>query len=252
MIESEIEQIKNLNEIEQVQYFQDGVVSRATGNGFDNQLYSHVRTKLLENKSIENLLPSWIKSKRTADQFWEFIKGRYSSYAERRKFLWDEFAPVLNYLETKSTSPIEVNIVFDEAHIHSLWQKALDRKNMEPEGAITMARTLIESVLKHILDEQKIEYNDFTELSELYKEVSKSLNLAPEQHQEQVFKQILGGASGIISGLGSLRNKLGDAHGKSKNNVKPLERHSELAVNLAGAMAMFLYRTFKETKILKF
>src|SRR5690606_8037551 len=185
------------------------------------------------------------------DQFWVFIKGKFSSYQERRDFLWSEFAPVLNYIEKKFTSPLEEYIVFDEAHIHSQWQKALERKQIEPEGAITVARALIESILKHILDEQDIEYNDAAELPELYKEVAKSLNLAPEHHQEQIFKQILGGASGIVSGLGALRNKLGDAHGKSKKSIKPLERHSELAVNLAGSMAIFLFKTFKETKSIK-
>src|SRR5680860_231103 len=244
----ELEQINKLNEFQLVEYFQDGVVARATGSYFDNQLYTTARTKLLNNKPLEKLLPDWIKTKRTIDQFWTFIKGRFSTYQERREFLWEEFAPVLNYLETKSTSPLELSIVFDEAHIHSQWQKALERKQLEPEGAITLARTLIESILKHILDEQGIKYNDGAELPDLYKDVAKSLNLAPEHHQEQIFKQILGGASGIVSGLGALRNKLGDAHGKSKNSVKPSERHSELAVNLAGAMAIFLFKTYKETK----
>lgn len=247
-MKEELDQINELNEFQLVEYFQDGIVARATGDNFDNQLYTSVRNKLISNKTIEKLLPEWIKTKRTIDQFWTFIKGRFSTYQERREFLWEEFAPVLNYLETKSTSPIQESIVFDEAHIHTQWQKAIERKQLEPEGAITSARTLIESVLKYILDEQAIKYNDGAELPDLYKEVAKSLNLAPEQHQEQIFKQILGGASGIVSGLGALRNKLGDAHGKSKNSVKPSERHSELAVNLAGAMAIFLFKTYKETK----
>lgn len=244
----ELDQISGLNEFQLVEYFQDGLVARATGDNFENQLYTSVRNKLISNKTIEKLLPEWVKTKRTIDQFWTFIKGRFSTYQERREFLWEEFASVLKYLETKSTSPLQESIVFDEAHIHTQWQKAIERKQLEPEGAITSARTLIESVLKYILDEQDIKYNDGAELPDLYKEVAKSLNLAPEQHQEQIFKQILGGASGIISGLGALRNKLGDAHGKSKNSVKPSERHSELAVNLAGAMAIFLYKTFKENK----
>jgi len=246
-MKEELENIKKLSEFQLVEYFQNSIVDRATGGNFDDELYKHVRNKLLKNKTIEKLLPDWIKTKRTIEQFWTFIKGRFSTYQERREFLWDEFAPVLNYLETKSTSPLEESIVFDEAFIHTQWQKALERKQTEPEGAITIARTLIESILKYILDEQKIKYNDNTDLSDLYKEVAKSLNLAPEQHQEQIFKQILGGANGIISGLGALRNKLGDAHGKSKRNVKPLARHSELAVNLAGSMAIFLFKTFKET-----
>jgi len=248
IMREELDQINKLNEFQLVEYFQDGIVARATGSDFDNQLYTTVRTKLIGNKTLEKLLPDWVKTKRTIDQFWTFIKGRFSTYQERRQFLWEEFAPVLNYLETKSTSPLEESIVFDEAHIHSQWQKALERKQTEPEGAITSARTLIESILKYILDEQGIQYNDGAELPDLYKEVAKSLNLAPEQHQEQIFKQILGGTSGIISGLGALRNKLGDAHGKSKKSVKPLERHSELAVNLAGSMAIFLFKTFKKSK----
>lgn len=251
MINQELEHIKTLNDFELVQYFQDGLVSRATGGTFEDQLYSLIRSKLLSNKSIETLMPNWIKTNRTLDLFWLFIKGRFGTYAERRQFLWEEFSTVLNYLESKSTSPIEVSIVFDEAHIHKQWQKALERKSNEPEGAITSARTLIESILKYILDEQGIIYNDSSELPELYKEVAKSLNLAPEQHQEQIFKQILGGASSVVIGLGALRNKLGDAHGKSKTSVKPSDRHSELAVNMAGSIAIFLFRTFKETEVQK-
>ena len=34
---------------------------------------------------------------------------------------------------------------------------------------------------------------------------------------------------GVVSGLGMLRNKLGDAHGSGKAKVKPKERHAELA-----------------------
>ncbi len=154
-----------------------------------------------------------------------------------------ESSPIF-YMSNNST--FEENIIFDEEHIHKQWKKALERKKNDPEGAITTARTLIESILKYILDEKKITYNENSDLSEIYKEVAKSLKLAPEQHQEQIFKQILGGANGIISGIGSLRNKLGDAHGKAKTSIKPKERHSELAVNIAGTMALFLYKTFKE------
>ena len=52
--------------------------------------------------------------------------------------------------------------------------------------------------------------------------------------------------SSIVTGLGELRNKLGDAHGRASKNVKPLQRHGELAVNLAGTMAMFIFRTYRE------
>jgi hypothetical protein len=102
-------------------------------------------------------------------------------------------------------------------------------------------------VLKHILDDRLIAYDhDSAEISELYRLVAKELGLAPEQHQEPVFKQILGGCSGIVSGLGSLRNKLGDAHGKGAKRVRPTARHAKLAMNLAGSMALFLTETPKK------
>jgi hypothetical protein len=242
----ESEYIIKIDYLGLVEYFIDGIVARATGGKFESEYYRISRNRLLDNESLVKLLPEWLKTKSTVDQFWIFIKGRYSTYHERREFLRSEFAPVLNYLK-KAPSPLDESIVFDEEHIHRHWQKALERKESEPEGAITLARSLIESVLIYILEEQDINYNKTAELPELYKLVAKSLNLAPENHQEEIFKQILGGVSGIVSGLGSLRNKLGDAHGKSKKGVRPSERHSELAVNLAGAMAIFLLKTYKKS-----
>ena len=66
------------------------------------------------------------------------------------------------------------------------------------------------------------------------------LNLALHQHQEAIFKAILGNCQSVVNYLGSIRNKIGDAHGQGRRAVKPKPRHAELAVNLAGAMAAFL------------
>jgi hypothetical protein len=243
-----MDNLKKLNEFELAQYFQDNLIIRATGGDFNNELFVFVRNELLKNKALEPYLPKWLNTTRTIEQFWPLIKAKFQHYSERKEYLWNEFAPLLNYLENKIVSPINTAISFDEAHIHNEWQKALERKESDPEGAITSARTLLESVLKYILDEQAILYKEGIDLPELYKEVSKSLNLAPEQHQEQIFKQILSGTHSVVNGLGALRNKLGDAHGKSKSNVKPKERHSELAVNLAGSVSIFLIKTFKDIK----
>lgn len=247
-MEDELKYIDTLNDFELVQYFQDHLIMRATGDNFDNDAYVKSRNSLIGNKSISHLLPKWINANRTVNQFWTFIKARYETYKERREFIWSEFNDLLSYLETGKTSPLNEIIIFDETHLHSLWQKAIERKEIDPEGAITSARTLIESVLKHILDDESIPYNESADLPVLYKEVAKFLNLAPELHNEGIFKQILGGVTSVVTGLGALRNKLGDAHGKSKTNVKPSVRHSELAVNLAGSMAVFLFKSYSEKK----
>jgi hypothetical protein len=61
--------------------------------------------------------------------------------------------------------------------------------------------------------------------------------LAPHQHQEKLFKTMLGNCQSVVNSLGALRNKIGDAHGSGRRSIKPKPRHAELAVNLAGAMA---------------
>jgi hypothetical protein len=124
----------------------------------------------------------------------------------------------------------------------------LIRKNTDTEGAITSARTLIETVCKYICDERNVTYDEKIELPALYKLAAKELNLSPEQNTEQIFKQILGGCQTVVEGLGALRNKYGDSHGKSITRSKPDKRHSDLAINLAGTMAMFLMETYEFVK----
>lgn len=129
------------------------------------------------------------------------------------------------------------------AHIHEIWQKALERKTADPEGAITSARTLLESVCKSILDGRAAAYDDASDLPKLYNLTARELNLAPSQHTEEVFRQILGGCFAVVNGLGTVRNRLSDAHGKGQTPVRPSVRHAELAINLAGAVALFLVAT---------
>ena len=122
---------------------------------------------------------------------------------------------------------------------------ALDRRSDDPQGAITLARTLLEDVCKWLLHELGEDSADTDDLPVLYRKLSKSLNLAPDDHSERVFKQILGSCQSIVEALGALRNRLGDAHGSGPKRARPLSRHAELAVNLSGSMATFLIATWQ-------
>lgn len=226
------------------------LISKSTGGHAEESEFFSLRGYFISNPQWSSLVPVWLQRIRSLSQFWEYIKGKFSTYAERRKFLWNEFNPLLARLETGAISPAEGDIeeglkAFTSDEISRAWNRAIRRISDDPEGAITAARNLLETVLKHILDDRKIIYDsDSIELSDLYKKVQAELNLAPEQHQEAIFKQILGGCSGVINGLGSLRNKLGDAHGRGKGRIRPLPRHARLAVHLAGSMALFLTDTY--------
>ena len=155
-------------------------------------------------------------------------------------------------LQMLGSSPIQIAPPLpgklDTQYISEAWDKARTRRHDDPEGAITAARTLLESVCKHILDEINVEYGDNADLPKLYGLTAEGLNLAPSQHTEDAFKKILGGAQSVVNGLANLRNRIGDAHGQGKRPVKPLPRHAELAVNMAGSMASFLLTTFEGKK----
>lgn len=239
------------NQQEQIESLQNVMVARATGvtGPSDNAQYGQLRQALIADGKIEPLLPSFVRTSRTLDQFWPFIQAKFATYAERRQFIWEEFRPVLDHLDGVGAAPSDAGVTlaltkFDSAHVQVAWQKALERRASDPEGAITSARTLLESVCKHILDVSGVSYEDSADMNKLYRLTAEQLNIAPNQHTEQIFKQILGGCTAVVEGLGALRNRLSDAHGKGKAAVKPAARHAELAVNLAGSMAMFLLATW--------
>ena len=238
---------------EQVETLQNALVAIATGGSADEREFSRLRSLLAESADLRDVTPSFVRTCRNTGQFWQFIKPKFPSYAERRQYIWDAFRPLLDRLENGTLTPSDASVstalmAFNVETVHQLWSKAMERRDSDPEGAITLARTLLESVCKHILDDLKIVYKPGCDLPDLYKAVANELNIAPSQHSENVFKQILGGCTGVVEGLGALRNRLSDAHGQGKLAVKPAARHAELAVNLSGAVAQFLVATFENRK----
>jgi Abortive infection C-terminus len=161
----------------------------------------------------------------------------------------EAMTPLIDHLEGSNRTPAdpivsEVLQSFDAEGVNRAWIKALERRHVDPEGAITSARTLLETVCKRVLDQAGIEYSDKDDLPALYRAVATKLKIAPSQHTEETFRRILGGATSVVEGLGSLRNKIGDAHGQGKKLVRPSARHAQLAVNMAGTMATFIVETW--------
>lgn len=186
------------------------------------------------------------------DMLWSHLRSVATgpgSWELRRNAVHDLLDPILDALHSADeAAPVDELVAgaaerLDADSVTDAWTRALARRSSDPQGAITMARTLLESTLKTILDDRAIEYRDSDNLSSLYKATSKELNLAPGDYSEDAFKQILGGAHSVVVGLGSLRNKEGDAHGAGRRRYRAAERHAALAVNLAGSTALFLIET---------
>jgi hypothetical protein len=229
---------------------QNELIARATGESCDNNIYQDFRHDFMDDPKTVNLLPDFVRTCRDLNHFWGYIQPRSPTYAGRRKIIWDAFGPLLDYLEGKNRAPADEAIsdtllTFDPDGVHNVWVKALDRRLDDPDGAITSARTLLETVCKRILDDAGETYSEKDDLPALYNAMAKLLNLAPSQHSEHIFKTILGNCKSVVNSLGSLRNKVGDAHGRGGRPVHAAPRHAALAVNLAGSVATFLVETWQ-------
>lgn len=239
--------------LDQATRLQNGLIARATGGDFDggNPAYKALRRVFSERADTKAKVPDFLRRCSDLGQFWGWIKYEKGTYHERRELIWTGFRPLIEYLEAQDRSPAVASItetltIFDAEHVQAAWQKALDRRAADPEGAITAARTLLETVCKHVLDDAGVPYGNDADLPKLWALAAEQMSLAPHQHQETVFKAILGNCQSVVNNLGAIRNRIGDAHGQGRQPVRPKPRHAELAVNLAGTMAAFLIATWQE------
>ena len=231
----------------------DGLIAEATGHTFEggDESYCPLRDEFLARSDLKSKLPAFVRRYRRLSDFWQFIKHESSTYRERAAFIRQEFEELTRYLEDQEdepgTRPVEESLVLlDSSSVMTAWGKALERCQHDPEGAITAARSLLETVCKHILDHSGREYEDSVKLPRLWALCADELRLAPQQHQEEVFKKILGSCQAVVNNLAEIRNQIGDAHGRGRRQVKPQARHAKLVVNLAGTMAAFLVATWVE------
>ena len=230
------------------------VTSRATGVSIDDSIYFDLRRSFVKDEGTKRLLPEFIRTCRDQGSLWSYLKSVAEgggAYAARRLHIDETFQPLLEELETPNSAPSDAAIdrvinSYDGVGVQEAWRKALDRHTVDPQGAITMARTLLEEVCKHILDDAFVSYDDSWDLPKLNRETMKILNLAPSQHTEEVFKAILGSCTNIVESIGSLRNRISDAHALGRRPIKPAARHAALTVNLAGSMSMFFIETLED------
>ena len=183
--------------LDKLEILQNIYVARSTHGPTDEQEYKQLRHDLLDDGRLGSRLPRFVRTSRTLDQFWMFIKPKFATYDERRQYIAEQFRPLVDELEghyTGAEEQVESALKSLSADAVSLaWRKALERQATDPEGAITAARTLLESVCKHILDDARQEYGTDADLPKLSRLTAEHLKIAPSQHSESIFKQILGG-----------------------------------------------------------
>ena len=90
-------------DFDKVNYIASLLTARATGLSADDDEYQALRSELFANPNLASMLPQWLRHHRNLDSFWGFIKQKFSTYAERRTFISEEFTQILDFLEFGSS-----------------------------------------------------------------------------------------------------------------------------------------------------
>lgn len=154
-------------------------------------------------------------------------------------------------VEAGGTAPVtEIfgSIILSLPNVKADFERALSNIESDSGGAITSACSTLESVAKSILDGLGKPYPKDQSIQPLVFATLRELTLAPDQYSEAEIKRILGGLVNIPAGIGVLRTKYGDAHGRGTQFVQLLPRHARLAVNAASTIGLFLLESYLDIK----
>ena len=157
--------------LERARLLENVMRESCTGGERDEPMYSALRSEFMQDDQLKALLPEMVRTNRTLASLWGEL-GEIAGYKGRRKHLNDAFTPIIDHLEGANRAPLDVVAgdalsTFDSDGVHTVWTKALARRTTDPEGAITMARTLLETVCKRVLDERNETYDDRADLPDL-------------------------------------------------------------------------------------
>lgn len=235
--------------ISEIREHHQKLIDLATGKVTDNfyETYEKVRADLIQtDQSISTAIPKWIYENRYGSNFWTFIKGISPNYQGRRDFINRTFSDLYDFVEKGANQPVsisldEINLAIKNEYIDLLWKKIYSRRTFDKEGALTACKTLVETAFKHLLDEKEITHSTKDDIKDLYKKVSGAYGLRPSEQGSEGFTKLCSGYISIIDGIAVIRNKYGDAHGKSGNVQEDLKQHHiDFVINMTGSIATFL------------
>lgn len=120
--------------------------------------------------------------------------------------------------------------------VREAWKKVQERLPRDPEGAITMARSLLEAGCKFVLEDKGETADEIFDLPRLYRHAAEHLHLDTRGEVDESLRRVLAACAAVVDGVAHLRNRLSDAHGKTRRSAKPGRRHAEFVVLIAAAM----------------
>ena len=140
--------------------------------------------------------------------------------------------------------PVSSTDVLSDGYVRELAGKCDSRlASGDLEGAVTVARTLLEAVLSELerrLAGAKGDYKG--DLPRQFKQATKLLRMDAERSDlDARFKDVIRGLVMVANGLAPLRNSMSDGHARER---RPAPHHARVVVNAAKTVSAFLVESY--------
>ncbi len=149
-----------------------------------------------------------------------------------------------------------LKIKFSSEYLSQQIDLMVQMQTTNPTNAIGMAKELIESCCKTILDEMSVTYSKDDDVPQLESKTMDILNLLPANVQStdrgaDAIKAVLGNLRAIPTKLAEIRNPFGSGHGKSASFQGLEVRHAKLAVGSSITFVDFIWSTYESSKTVR-
>jgi hypothetical protein len=139
----------NADLFDRVLSYQDDLVGLFTGGSLDNAAYGAMRNDLLKNAAFGGLGPKFLNRFRDTGSLWSFAKSVDPSWEPRRRFVREQFEPLLDYLE-KAPRPIPASMpaTYDAnawTGVEGSVQQAVAVRTLIP-----LAQSAVEELISHL------------------------------------------------------------------------------------------------------
>lgn len=217
------------------------LVAAATGGeGADDARYAQLRQELLTDPAVGPRIPRYVRMARDLGHFRQWVRDQRPSYDGRRELIWTDFGPILEHIARVEGAPRRV----DARRVHELWREALVRCADDPDGATRAARALLEAVCRSVLDGCRVPYAADARLPRLYQLATGQLAGLAAGESGAMGEYLADGCHAVVDAVGSAHRWPAEAAVWRTAHTAPSPRHAELAVNLAGSVALFLVAAF--------
>ena len=185
------------------------------------------------------------------DLYWGSSISRYD---ERYARIYKKCKTIIDRLEGGSSAIAktadDLKGKFSSEYMSQQIELMVSMQSTNPTNAIGLAKELIESCCKTILDELGIEWSKNDDVPQLTNKVMSALSLLPANIHEtdqgaDAIKAVLGNLRAIPTKLAEIRNPFGSGHGKSASFQGLEERHAKLAVGSSITFVDFIWSTFE-------